>query len=102
MTSRELYERVGGFREHAKEVFWLEEPRLHRRHRADRLRPAVLADLKVHHTGGAYYCDLAREGGVLGGLLAEQARRAAIKKLVFRIPFVRRLNARFDWFVAPS
>ena len=32
----------------------------------------------------------------------KQARRAAVKRLVFRVPFFRRLNARFDWFVAPS
>ena len=32
----------------------------------------------------------------------KRARRAAIKRLVFRIPFFGRLNARFNWFVAPS
>ena len=34
MTSRELNERVGGFRQHTKEVFWLEDAGLHRGHRA--------------------------------------------------------------------
>ena len=33
---------------------------------------------------------------------ATRARRAAVKRMLVRIPFVRRLNARFSWFVAPS
>jgi hypothetical protein len=31
-----------------------------------------------------------------------RARRAAVKKVLFRLPLFRRLNARFGWFVAPS
>ena len=81
MTSRELYERVGGFREHKKEVFWLEDAGLHRGHRALGFRAAVLADLRVHHTGGPHYATtLEGEGRVLGALGEAQARRAAIKR----------------------
>ena len=55
ITSRELNERVGGFREDPKQVFWLEDET----YIADIARlgygAAVLADLRVHHTGGPYY-----------------------------------------------
>ena len=62
-----------------------------------------MADLKVHHTGGAYYGALSAEKSAFwASYWKKRARRAAIKKLVFRLPFVRRLNARFNWFVAPS
>ena len=76
---------------------------LYRGHQVARLRAAVLADLKVHHTGGEYYgATSAEKSEFWAGYWKRQARRAAIKRLVFRIPFFRRLNARFNWFVAPS
>jgi hypothetical protein len=31
-----------------------------------------------------------------------RARREAAKRMLVRIPGMRRLNARFNWFVAPS
>ena len=33
---------------------------------------------------------------------AMRARREAVKRVLIRIPGVRRLNARFNWFVGPS
>ena len=87
----------------AKEVFWQEEPAYIEDIKSLGYGAAVLADLKVHHTGGDLLrCDFGGEVGVLGCYWKRQARRAAIKRLVFRIPFFRRLNARFNWFVAPS
>ena len=103
MTSRELYDRVGGFRQSRKSVFWQEEPAYIEDVAALGFEAAVLADLRVHHTGGAYYGAMSREKAEFWeGYWKMRARRVAIKNIVVRVPFVRRLNARFGWFVAPS
>lgn len=103
MTSREVYRRVGGFRQHRKYVFWQEEAAYIDDIRKAGFDAAVLADLKVHHTGGPYYVETAPEKAEFWAAYEKRmARRAAIKRLVFRLPFFRRLNARFAWFVAPS
>ena len=103
ITSRELNERVGGFREDPRQVFWLEDEA----YIADIARlgygAAVLADLKVHHTGGPHYSVTPKEKADYWRRHARRrARRAAIKRIVFHVPFFRRLNARYAWFVAPS
>jgi GT2 family glycosyltransferase len=102
ITSRELYEKVGGFREDPNRVFWLEDEA----YIVDLARmgyeAAVLADLKVHHTGGPYYgATSAEKDEFWNQFWKKQERRVKIKRLVFRVPFFRRLNARFAWFVAP-
>jgi GT2 family glycosyltransferase len=103
ITSRELNERVGGFREDPKQVFWLEDDA----YIADLARigyeAAVLADLKVHHTGGEYYgATSAEKDEFWEQFWKRRERRAKVKRLVFRVPLFRRLNARFAWFEAPS
>jgi GT2 family glycosyltransferase len=104
ITSRELNERAGGFRENKKEVFWLEDEA----YIGDLARlgytSAVLADLQVHHTGGPYYNrSIPKEKEQYWKRYwAMRARRTAAKRVLVRVPFVRRLNARFGWFVAPS
>jgi GT2 family glycosyltransferase len=103
MTSRDLYRRVGGFRQDPNFVFWQEEPAYIDDIRAYGFGPAVLANLKVHHTGGEYYGATSAEKDEFWAYYwKRQARRAAIKRVVFRVPFFRRLNARYAWFVAPS
>jgi GT2 family glycosyltransferase len=103
MTSRDIYRRVGGFRQDSKFIFWQEEPAYIDDIGKLGYGPAVLADLKVHHTGGAYYGVASAEKDEFWAYYwKRQERRAAIKRIVFRIPFVRRLNARYNWFVAPS
>jgi hypothetical protein len=63
----------------------------------------VLADLSVHHTGGPHYTKASKEKvEYWKRYTADRARRAAVKRLLYRIPFFPRLNARFRWFVAPS
>ena len=61
ITSRELNERVGGFRQDKKRVFWLED----QAYIEDIVRlgygAAVLADLRVHHTGGPHYTKASEE-----------------------------------------
>jgi GT2 family glycosyltransferase len=103
ITSRELNERVGGFRENRKRVFWLEDAAYVEDIKRLGFGAAVLADLKVHHTGGEHYGATAPEKDEFwAAYWKRRARRAAIKSIVFRVPFFRRLNAHFNWFVAPS
>jgi len=103
MTARELYDRVGGFRQSSKGVFWQEEPAYIEDIKALGYGPAVLRDLKVHHTGGAYYGAASPEKAEFWrGYWKMRARRELAKRMLVRIPGVRRLNARYGWFVAPS
>jgi GT2 family glycosyltransferase len=103
ITSRLLYERVGGFRQHKKFIFWQEEAAYIQDLKSLGYGAAVLADLKVHHTGGEHYGVNNPEKDRFWDLYwKKQARRAAIKKLVFRVPFFRKLNTRYAWFTAPS
>lgn len=103
MTSRDVNERVGGFRERENEVFWLEDAAYVDQVQALGLRAVVLADLVVHHTGGPHYSDEPVEKvEYWKRYWAMRARREKAKRVLVRVPFVRRLNARFGWFVAPS
>jgi GT2 family glycosyltransferase len=103
ITSRELNERVGGFRPRPKAIFWTEDAAYVEDIRKLGYQAAVLADLKVHHTGGEHYGVHNPEKDAFWAARArKKARRAAVKRVIVRIPFVRRLNARYAWFVAPS
>jgi GT2 family glycosyltransferase len=103
ITSRELNERVGGFRQDKKRVFWLED----QAYIADIERlgfgAAVLADLRVHHTGGPYYTKASKEKDSYWRHYERRlARRARVKQVLYRVPFVPRLNVRFGWFQPPA
>jgi GT2 family glycosyltransferase len=103
ITSRDLYDRVGGFRQNDKYVFWQEEPAYMRDISKLGYGNAVLATLKVHHTGGAHYGATSPEKDAFwADYWRKRARRAAVKRLVFRVPFFGRLNTRFRWFVPPG
>ena len=103
ITSRELNLRVGGFREQKNQVFWLEDAAYIEDIQRLGLSAAVLADLRVHHTGGPYYTTPTKEKEEYWQRYwARKARRTAVKRLLVRVPFIRRLNSRFSWFVAPS
>jgi GT2 family glycosyltransferase len=103
MTSRELNERAGGFREDPKQVFWLEDEAYIGDIAKLGYRSAVMADLRVHHTGGPHYTVASKEKvEYWERYKARRARRAAVKRALYRVPLVPRLNAHFGWFVAPS
>jgi GT2 family glycosyltransferase len=103
MTSRELNEQAGGFRESKKEIFWLEDAAYIKDLEKLGYTSAVLADLRVHHTGGPHYSEIPKEKAEYWRKYwARKARRTAAKRVLVRVPFVRRLNARYGWFVAPS
>jgi GT2 family glycosyltransferase len=103
MTSRALYERVGGFREHENLVFWLEDEAYIQDIESLGYEAAVLASLRVHHTGGPHYSKPIKEKTEYWRRRnAARARRERIKRILLKIPLLRRLNMRFKWFVAPS
>jgi GT2 family glycosyltransferase len=103
ITSRELNKRVGGFRQDKKQVFWLEDQAYIADLEQIGFRAAVLADLRVHHTGGPHYTKTPKEKADYWERWERRlARRAAVKRALVHVPLVRRLNARFGWFVAPS
>lgn len=102
MTSRELNEQVGGFREQENKVFWLEDAAYIEDIAALGFGAAVLADLKIHHTGGPYYSAVPPEKAAFwDAYWKRRARRAAVKRVVLAVPFFGRLNARFGWFTDP-
>jgi GT2 family glycosyltransferase len=102
MTSRELNQRVGGFRENKKEVFWLEDQAYIQDLEKIGFGSAVLADLKVHHTGGPHYTVTPKEKAEYWRRYkARRARRMAVKRALYRIPLFPRLNGRYRWFVPP-
>jgi GT2 family glycosyltransferase len=103
ITSRELYDRAGGFRARPGRIFWTEDATYIADIRKLGYGAAILADLKVHHTGGDYYgVHNPEKDAFWAAHFRKKARRAAVKRVIVRVPFVRRLNARHGWFVAPS
>jgi hypothetical protein len=102
MTARELSDRAGGFKERPGEVFWLEDAAYIGQIHALGYTSAVLADLRVHHTGGPYYSTPSKEKEEYWRKYwAAKRRRLAVKKALVMIPGVRPLNARFSWFEDP-
>jgi GT2 family glycosyltransferase len=102
ITSRELYERVGGFRQQ-RGAFFLEDEAYIRDIGRVGLRAAVLADLRVHHAGGSYYAaPAAARLAYWERYFRTQRRKETVKRLLLRVPFVRPLNDRFLWFTPPD
>lgn len=103
MTSRELYERVGGFRERKGEVFWLEDEAYIADIGKLGYRAAFLADLKVHHAGGPHYSAIPPEKDAYWHRYHRTlARKKAVKKLLLRLPLIESLNGRYRWFEPPE
>lgn len=102
MTSRELYERVGGFGQKPRAVYWREDARYVRKLHRLGYRSAVLEDLAVWHAGSPYYSKTAPAKNAFHRRQARiTARKDFVKRLLLRIPFVARLNARRGWFHPP-
>jgi len=101
LTSRDLHDRVGGWRQ-KRRVFWEEEGVYFRALERLGLAPAYLEDLRVRHAGGPHYSPTPKEK--LEYLLAcdrRYARRNAVKNALLALPLVRLLNERNAWFEVP-
>ena len=102
MTSRELYERVGGYRQNTKFIYWREDAAYVKDLRRLGYRSAVLESLSVWHAGSPYY---SKPNPAKNPLYQREARLNArkdfVKRLILRVPFAAALNARYDWFDPP-
>jgi GT2 family glycosyltransferase len=102
MTSRELYERIGGFRQRDDLIFWHEDAAyVHDVHRLG-YRSAVLENLSVWHAGSPYYSKTSPAKNAFHIRQARiNARKDFVKRVLLRAPFVAALNARHGWFEPP-
>jgi GT2 family glycosyltransferase len=99
ITSRELHDRVGGFRQKRDQVFWLEDEAYIADIEQLGYEAAFLKDLRVHHAGGAYYAvDNSAKHEYWRAYWTKEIRKNNVKRLLLRIPFVRPLNERYGWF----
>lgn len=99
ITDRELYEEAGGFPQHPDQAWYQEDAEYILAIERLGYRSAVLADLRVHHTGGPYYGKMPEgKKQYWQEYWKTVHRRNAVKRLLVRVPFVSRLNSRFDWF----
>jgi rhamnopyranosyl-N-acetylglucosaminyl-diphospho-decaprenol beta-1,3/1,4-galactofuranosyltransferase len=102
MTSRELYERVGGFKQNAKFVYWHEDAEYVKDLKRLGYGSAVLESLSVWHAGGPYYSKPNPAKNPYHNHQARlKARKDFVKRLILRMPFGAALNARYDWFDPP-
>jgi GT2 family glycosyltransferase len=102
ITSRELNERVGGFRQD-KRVFWLEDQAYIKDIERLGYSSAVLADLRVHHTGGPHYTKASKEKVAYWKAYERgRSRKQRVKRVLYRIPMFPRVNGRFQWFQPPE
>jgi GT2 family glycosyltransferase len=103
MTSREVYDRAGGFRQHRKLVFWHEAASYVEDVRRLGYRTAILEDLQVWHAGSPYYSKTSP-----AKLAFHEHRRRAdarknfVKRMLLAMPPISALNARYGWFSPPE
>jgi GT2 family glycosyltransferase len=103
MTSRSLYELVGGFRQQKGQVFWLEDAAYIADLRERGYEAAILRDLKVRHAGGPYYAEQTPDKAAYWAREERiEARKRFVKRLLLLVPLVGRLNRRYGWFVEPT
>jgi GT2 family glycosyltransferase len=103
MTSRAIYERVGGFRSHSKLVFWHEAAAYVADVRKLGYRTAFLEDLKVWHAGSPYYSEPSRAKLEFHEHRERaDARKNFVKRALLAVPFMRSLNQRHRWFDPPD
>jgi GT2 family glycosyltransferase len=102
MTSRELYQRIGGFGQNAKSVYWREDARYVRAIHRLGYRSAVLEDLRIWHAGSPYYSNTAPAKNAFHIRQARvTARKDFVKRVILSIPLVSGLNDRHRWFSPP-
>src|SRR5262249_54983687 len=98
MTSRTVYDIVGGFPQFKDKSFFLEDAAYINRLERHGYGKAILADLRVHHTGGEYNGGSAEKDRYWREYWDAAKRRNDRKRLLLKIPFVPALNERFGFF----
>jgi len=103
ITSRELYERVGGFPEHRELAYWHLAQVYQSKIRKIGYRSAFLVGLELWHAGGPHYAAPSPEKYAWHAHAAKvRARKDRVKRLILAVPFATALNKRFDWFDPPE
>jgi GT2 family glycosyltransferase len=99
ITSRELMERVGGFRQSSGEVFWLEDAAYIEDIAKLGFEAAYLEDVELTHAGGAYYAKPTRDKHrYWKRYWVREIRKNRVKKALLLVPGMRPLNERHGWF----
>ena len=102
MTSREIYDSVGGFSRERRAFFEEDGTYAAAVVRAG-YRAATLPDLQLAHAGGPYYSAQAPEKiRYYEAYNRRVARKVLAKRLLLRAPGVARLNQKHGWFKSPE
>jgi GT2 family glycosyltransferase len=103
ITSRELYDRVGGFRQNKKMVFWHEDAAYIEDIEKLGFGKAILDGVTVVHHGGPHYSEITPEKrAYYEHVRRVEARKAVVKRALLAVPLVRPLNERYGWFQPPA
>lgn len=103
ITDRELHDRVGGFIENTKLVFFYEDQEYVQAIRKLGYETAVLDDVEVFHAGGAHYSEEVPEKHAFWAHRDRLKRRKdMVKRVLLAVPGVAPLNARRGWFQPPE
>jgi GT2 family glycosyltransferase len=101
MTSRELHDRVGGFRQ-SGHVFWAEDAAYIEDIAKLGYGKAILDGVTVVHYGGPHYSAIAPEKKAFyDRRRRDDARKDLLKRILLGIPLVPALNSRYGWFQPP-
>lgn len=103
LTSRELHDRVGGFKQRRGEVFFLEDEAYVASIAKLGYGAAYLKDVQLLHAGGSYYApESEAKHQYWRRYWLREIRKNAVKRALLRVPFVRRLNERHGFFSISS
>lgn len=103
MTSREIYDQVGGFGQHKKLVFWHEDAAYVRSVVKHGYKTAILEGLEVWHAGSPYYSRPSSAKIEFHDHHSRvNARKDFVKNVLLHVPFVASLNDRHKWFGPPD
>ena len=103
MTSRALYDRIGGFRQNPKLVFWHEDAAYVRDVHRLGYGSAMLEDLRVWHAGSPYYSEPSRAKIAFHEHRERtEGRKNLVKRAILAVPFMASLNNRRRWFDPPE
>ena len=102
ITSREIYDLVGGFSRERRAFFEEDGTYAAAVERAG-YRTATMADLQLAHAGGPHYSVQAKEKvRYYEAYKRRVARKVAAKRVLLRVPGVAPLNRRHGWFKSPE
>ncbi len=103
LTSRDIHDRAGGYPENKDQVYWLADEGYLQRIQKLGYGAAILEGLEVFHANGPHYSDeFPEKQAYWRERERSQARKDAVKRALLRMPFGRRLNTRFEFFVEPT